>query len=277
MILQFTPENHEYSSGDATDWVSVTSFISHFKQPFDAEKQSRSSSKNKKSKWYGMSPELIRLAWKKESTRSTDLGTWYHEQRERDICELKTLERSGLALPIIKPVNRETDGVRIAPSQKLSDGIYPEHFVYLKSAEICGQSDLVEVIRSTVNITDYKTNKEIKTKGFTTWEGVVTKMKPPLAHLDDCHLNHYALQLSMYLFIILKHNPRLKPGKLTVQHVLFGEAGRDKYDNPITELDVYGEPVLKAVVPYEVPYLKKEVMSLINWLDDHRSIIKLIV
>ena len=34
--------------------------------------------------------------------------------------------------------------------------------VYLKSARLCGQADLVEIVNGYINITDYKTNKEIK-------------------------------------------------------------------------------------------------------------------
>jgi hypothetical protein len=55
------------------------------------------------------------------------------------------MEREGVVVPIFKP-SGETNGIRIAPSQKLDPGIYPEHMVYLKSAGICGQSDLVEVV-----------------------------------------------------------------------------------------------------------------------------------
>jgi len=182
------------------------------------------------------------------------------------------MERQGSTIPIFKPV--EIDHVKHSPNQKLVDGIYPEHMVYLKSAGICGQSDLVEVINGVVHITDYKTNKEIKLSGFTNWEGVTQKMQPPVSHLDDCHLNHYALQLSMYMFIILKHNPKLKFGSLTIHHILFEEVGRDKFDNPITALDTNGDPIVLDIVQYDLPYLKQEAISVIHWLEDNRNKIK---
>ena len=274
-ILRFTPHNHKYISikeEDQKEWVSVTSFIGNFKQPFDTDKVAVKSSKNKKGKWYGMDPEEIKTAWKNEALRATTLGTWYHNQRENDICELHDMERHGVTVPIFKPV--EIEGVKYSPDQKLKDGVYPEHMVYLKSAALCGQSDLVEVVNGHVHITDYKTNKEIKLEGFTNWEGITQKMSGPLSHLDDCNLNHYALQLSMYMYIILKHNPRLKPGILTIHHILFEEAGRDKFDNPISERDVNGEPIVKDIIQYDLPYLKKEAISLIHWLEDNRDKIK---
>ena len=268
MALIFKPEKHQYESidEDLVDWTSVTGFISKFKQPFDVDKIAEKTSRSKKSKWYGLSPEEIKIAWKAESNRATDLGTWYHAQREADICGLNTIKIEGKHIPIFKPI--ENDGVKTAPDQKLQEGVYPEHLVYLKSASLCGQSDLVEVINGKVNITDYKTNKEIKTEGYTNWEGKRQMMNPPVSHLDDCHLMHYALQLSLYLYIILRHNPRLSPGKLIIHHILFEEAGRNKFDNPITALDTNGDPIVTDVIQYELPYLKQEVITLINYWKD---------
>lgn len=271
-ILQFTAHNHKYTSADDINWLSVTSFISNFKQPFDAEKIAARVAKSKKSKWYGMTPENIKEAWKAEALRATTLGTWYHNQRENDICGLDDMERHGATVPIFKPT--EIEGVKFSPDQKLKNGVYPEHMVYLKSAGICGQSDLVEVINGVVHITDYKTNKEIKVEGFTNWEGITQKMSSPVAHLDDCHLNHYALQLSLYMFIILKHNPKLSPGILTIHHILFEEAGRDRFDNPISALDTDGNPIVTDIVQYDLPYLKKESISLIHWLEENRHKLK---
>jgi hypothetical protein len=157
----------------------------------------------------------------------------------------------------------------MAPEQKLKEGIYPEHLVYLKSAGICGQADLVEIVNGYINIYDYKTNKEIKEKGFTNWEGITNKMYSPVNNLDDCNLNHYNLQLSIYAYIIKKHNPKLKIGKLVIQHVKFEKVGDDDNGYPITKI-VNGEPSLEGIKMYELPYLKSEVTSLIMWLKDNK-------
>lgn len=276
MALRFTPANHSYESTDGSDipWISATSFISNFKQPFDGPKIAKKCAVNKKSKWYGMTEKEILTAWKSEADRATTLGTWYHNQRESDLCEFASIEIEGVMLPIFPPAV-EAGGVKFAPKQELEEGIYPEHLMFLKSAGLCGQSDKVEVRGGYVNILDYKTNKEIKTEGFKNWEGKVTKMLPPVSHLDDCHLNHYALQLSLYMFMILKHNHLLKPGKLIVHHVTFHEVGKDKFGNPVTAVDpLTGDPIVKEVIPYDLPYLKNEVITLVNWLKDNRHKIK---
>jgi len=274
MILTFIPQQHKYNSvePDGINWLSVTSFISNFKQPFEADLIAEKSSKSKKSKWYGMTPEAIKDAWKSEANRATNLGTWYHNCREKDICEVETMERHGVVIPVVKPIEKE--GIKYSPNQKLSSGVYPEHMVYLKSSGLCGQSDLVEVVNGEVHITDYKTNKEIKAEGYTNWEGVTQKMLPPLSHLDDCNLNHYTLQLSIYMFMILKHNPKLKFGSLTIHHIIFEEVDKNKFGNPITALDSNGDPIVKDIVQYDLPYLKQEVISLLHWLEDNHHKLK---
>jgi ATP-dependent exoDNAse (exonuclease V) beta subunit len=202
MSIVFNAEDHSYKSlspEEKINWTSVTTVVSAFKKPFDAKKTAEKVSKKKTSKWYGVDPVIIQEIWKNEADRSTTLGTWYHNQREDDLCSLASIEREGITVPVFKP-SGENNGIRVAPSQKLEPGVYPEHMVYLKSAGLCGQSDLVEVVNGKVNIIDYKTNKEIKMEGFTNWEGVTDKMLPPVDNLDDCHFNHYALQLSIYMY-----------------------------------------------------------------------------
>ena len=273
MAVIFKENGHIYESldknlnSDGLKWTSVTTFISMFKPKFNAKAQAKKSCKNKRSKWYGLKPKEVIDIWDKETKRAIKLGNWYHDQRESSMLDFKTIGREGVEVPIIKPIV-DSNGIKIAPKQELSDGVYPEHFAYLKSACICGQADLVTIVNGRVNITDYKTNKEIKEKGFTNWEGITSKMYNPVSNLDDCNLNHYNLQLSLYMYIILKHNPKLKAGKLLIQHVKFEKVGEDEYGYPITkELD--GNPVIEDIKMYEIPYMKKEVQSLIRWLKEN--------
>lgn len=272
MAVTFQAENHKYQSLDPDDrieWTSVTSFVGMFKQKFDPVSQSIKSSQNKRSKWYGMDPKEIQAHWTSETDRAITAGSWYHDQRESDLMSIDTIQRQGVNIPIIKPIWEGT--VKKAPVQRLTEGIYPEHFVYLKSAGVCGQSDRVEVIKDTVDIIDYKTNKEIKLTSFVNWEGNSVKMSGPCSHLDDCNFNHYALQLSIYMYIIIKHNPRYKPGKLMLHHVIFEKQGEDKFGNPILLKDKNNEPIVKTVVPYEAPYMKSEVIAMINYLTDNKK------
>ena len=275
MSITFKEEDHSYTSNnlDGIQWISVTSLTSHFKEPFDAKKVAQKVSKRKNSKWYGMKPKQIQDIWKKESERAMTLGTFYHNQREADLCALASIERDGVTVPVFSPIIK-SEGVKVSPNQKLEPGVYPEHMVYLKSAGICGQSDLVEVVNGKVSIIDYKTNKEIKMQSYKDWEGISQKMKFPLSHLDDCNFNHYALQLSIYMYIIIKHNPKLRPGSMFIYHIQFEEEGKDDYGYPITKYTDKGDPIVKEVVQIPVPYLKDEVISIIHYLTDNRHKLK---
>jgi hypothetical protein len=271
MSIRFNAKDHSYISIDASEkinWISVTTLISHFKKSFDAKTVALKVTKNKKSKWFGLDPKTIEEIWNNESDRATTLGTYYHNQREYDLCSLASIEREGITIPVFNP-SGETDGIRVAPLQKLDPGIYPEHMVYLKSKGLCGQSDLVEVVNGRVNIIDYKTNKEIKKESFKNWEGISEKLKDPIKHLDDCNYNHYALQLSFYMYIILKHNSKLLPGKIFIHHVVFEEEGRDEFDYPITKYNHNNDPVVKEVIQISMPYLYDEVISILNYIEDN--------
>ena len=274
MAVIFKEEGHIYESldenleKDKINWTSVTSFVGKFKPKFNAKVQAKKSSKNKRSKWYGMTEKEILNAWNSETERAIELGNWYHNQREENICEFNTIERDGVEVPIIRPIT-DDNGIKIAPNQKIKDGVYPEHFVYLKSLGLCGQADLVTIVNGKINILDFKTNKEIKETGFTNWEGITSKMYNPVSHLDDCNLKHYNLQLSLYAYIIKKHNPKLKIGKSQIQHVSFEKEGENKYGYPITKYNNQGEPIIKEIKMYDLPYLKDEITSLVMWLKDN--------
>lgn len=266
MSIVFKADDHSYTSIEGEEqiqWTSVTSLISKMKKHFDKEAVAKKVTKNSKSKWYGLDPKAVIQIWDNEALRATTLGTYYHNQRESDLCSLSSLEVDGVIIPIVPPVP-EINNLKHAPSQKLDPGVYPEHMVFLKSVGICGQSDLVEVVNDKINIIDYKTNKKIDTESYKNWDGISDKLQHPVSHLDDCNFNHYALQLSIYMYIMLKHNPKLKPGKMFIHHVTFELDGEDEYGYPITKYDDGGDPVIKQVIPMEMPYLKEEVIAILK-------------
>lgn len=256
-MVHFIDSTHSYYSPDSPDikWTSVTSVVHKLVEPFNEEEGAVKSSKNKKSKWYGLPVEEIRQAWKDENTRSKELGTWYHNKRENAL-----LGRTDIQ--VYKPIIEE--GIKKALPQKLTPGIYPEHLVYLLSAGICGQSDLVTVTDKSFSITDYKTCKEIKRESWKNWEGVSKKMLGHCKHLDDCEFYHYAVQLSLYAYMIWRSNPKLEIDKLTIEHVKFEEEGRNKYDYPIYKKDENGEYIVKDIEYIDIPYLGSEAQAIIN-------------
>ncbi len=271
-MLKFTDINHTYESiiPDDIRWVGVTTLTGSVKTPFKREEQALKSSKNRNSKWYTVPPAEILQAWDAEAQRASILGHWYHDKREKDMWSQGIIDGLRVILPVME------QDIKLAPNQTLHDGIYPEHLVYLKSAGICGQADVVKVHDGVVDISDYKTSKEITTAGYTNWEGVTKKMLVPLNHLDDCHLTHYSLQMSVYMYIILRHNPSLKPGRMHVDHIKFVKAGEDKWGYPLYYQDDTGNPIVESIQEIEVPYLRDAVLSLINYIQNPDNCNKII-
>jgi hypothetical protein len=271
-MLKFEEDGHRYLNVDENDsfqWVSVTRLVEQFKHPFEKEKVALNCSKGKNPKYAGKDPKDILDAWDKENKRAIMLGSWYHEQRERATLDCNTITRDGIELPIINSLYEGK--VKLAPEQTIVDGIYPEHLMYLRSASICGQADRVEVVSGKVDVYDYKTSKEIKLRGHQFYDGTRKMMVGPLRHLEDCEFNHYALQLSIYMYMILKYNYNLEPGEIEIHHITFEIESVDEYGYPVHATDPLGEPIIKKIEPLKLPYLKKEVITMLKWLDINKK------
>jgi hypothetical protein len=267
-MIVFIPETHKYVSVnplDTTDWKSVTTVLSNFKNPFDGKAISEKVSRKQGSKWFGLDPAEIRQIWEDESNRAINLGNFYHDREEMRFLSNKTMHMYGEELPVIWYIKDE-HGRKVASDQRLISGIYPEHMVYLKSAAIVGQSDRVEVAQGKIHVGDYKTNKTIEYSSFVDWEGNSKKMLGPVSHLDDCNYNHYNLQLSIYMYMMLKHNPRLKPGNITVYHIEFEQAGENKWGYPIEARDANGDPIVKKENVIQMDYLAREAHDIIEYI-----------
>lgn len=264
-MIIFKKQNHQYLSvnEDPIDWTSTTSSLKRYKNPFDGKAIALKSSKNQNSKWYGMDPGKIQQVWKDESNRSINLGNFYHDREEAELLKNYTMQMHGKELPVIWPMY-DHEGNKIAGSQRLTEGIYPEHLVFLKSAGLIGQSDRVEIADGLLHISDYKTNKEIEFKSYVNWEGMSKKMLGVVSHLDDCNYFHYSLQLSLYMYMVLRHNPKLKPGKINIHHVTFENTGFDQYGYPIARLDQDNNPIVKGVEYIPCDYLFSDVKAIVD-------------
>lgn len=257
MKVRFITAGHKYESIPALKWTSVTKMVEKFVPHFDDLYESERCSLNYKSKWYGIEPAEIRRLWEAENKRATDCGSWYHDMMERKALAAGKKIYRGIELPVHPPIMMP--GYKLAPEQSIKQGIYPEHFMFSESHGICGQSDLVYRYGNVVDIDDYKTNKELKTRGYGWKYGDPAMMTGIMSHLEDCNYNHYSLQLSIYMKLILLKNPMLKPGRMRIYHVEFENEGYDQYEFPILKRTADGGYVVKGGTWHTVPYLKKEV------------------
>jgi hypothetical protein len=163
---------------------------------------------------------------------------------------------------------------------ELGYNIYSEIGVYMQDSLISGCIDVPCISERGFCIVDWKTNKDgIKTEsGYyrkdkserpyqltNEWVKKHDVMLPPLNHLPDCNFYHYAMQLSMYAYMVEQslHVPCIG---LRLCHIqapfvlnkwgmpLRDEQGMYTIDSRKEETDSW----------HKIPYLRKEVISIIN-------------
>lgn len=251
MSVKFREENHCYCSVDPQDtriWTSVSKVLDAYKIPFQDILWSEYCAINPVHKLYGLAAAQIREVWRMEKERSIKLGKWYHSKQEAALC--------------CKNMCPVEDGWKYALPQEVTSGVYPEFIVYNEEHDITGQIDQLIIDKRKIVIRDYKTNKKLKTEGFKN-----QMMKSPLAHIGDANLNHYALQLSLYAYMVLYNNPGMVVDKLIIEHVMFKVARWDKFGYPVYQVDDNDEYIIESKKDIQVPYLSREI----RYMLEHRE------
>lgn len=244
--MNFTEHNHKYYTDSNVEYRSVTTILSKLKNPKDWDEILKKRAKKLK-----ISPEELQAQWDKEKNSSCEKGTAYHNKREKDLIDTGYVKYDDEHLCVHAPTWE--DGVKKAKSLKLEPGVYPELLMWLDSIGIAGQADYVEITsKKVLNVDDYKTNKKIEFKGYTNWAGKTEKLLYPVNHLDECNGSIYALQLNFYAYIILRHNPQLRLGRMRILHITVDEDGKE------------------VTIPYTIPNLQNEIKMLVNLIKENK-------
>lgn len=245
----FNDENHCYwNINDNEKYISVTTLIHQFTQPFDKdfwsaykalekhipkdswaiEKKSLLNSKkfdksildlyNISELEFNKTQQEILDEWDNENRKSCERGTKIHEELEYSFYNNPhniSLQKFGIGGKFeCKKDYSELD---------LEYGVYPEYLIYRESDDgilrIAGQVDLIIKSGNEITIVDHKTNKKIEQKsGFNTSTRSNVKMKYPLNNLMDCNFYHYTMQLSTYAWMLQKINPNFIIKDLILNH-----------------------------------------------------------
>lgn len=275
--IAFQEEGHKYFNlKDASiKYVSVTTMIEQFGQPFDKEFWSSYKALEKllpKKSWEiekksllntkKFNKELLSLydidendfnavqqdildAWDEENRKSCERGTKIHAGLENSFY------KKGKDISLSKyQIGGKFECQKNRTSLDLENAVYPEYLIHWDSPSgklhIAGQIDLLVKKGNSIVIGDWKTNKKIDTKSF--FDSKVrssVKMKFPLNNLDDCNYYHYCLQLSTYAYIIESYNPDFSIEDLVLVHF-------DHNDN---------------MTVYHLPYLRKEVERMLSYYE----------
>lgn len=261
--IKFLENTHQYINEDGRELISVSKFTDQFKEKVDwgaiaakvAAKETKAG--NKKTK------QDILDMWEHKRVSTADIGTLYHSIREQEIlsqpnpvfynvpCEKRQCEFSG------------SDKYSIPINKLQNNTVYTELMIYDLDYMICGQSDKVIVTNDKIHVHDYKTDKEISFKAYSSKWVDPRKMLPPLSHLDDANGNHYSIKMSLYMYMLWKANKgRFRPGDIIIEHV---SLKRDVETGiPVLE---DGKPVVEKIELIQLPYRKKEVMDMLQSLN----------
>lgn len=270
--VAFSENEHVYwNVDDNKKYISVTTLIHSFSQPFDKDFWSAYKSLEKllpKDSWAiekkallknkKFNPELLELynisknefnkvqqeildEWEANNREACERGTKIHSELENSFYNSGknvTLKKFG--------IGGKFECIKDYTDLDLENGVYPEYLIYRESDDgilrLAGQVDLIIKSGNDIYIVDHKSNKKIDLKsGYNAQTKSTAKMKYPLNTLDDCNYNQYALQLSTYAWMLQKLNPNFVIRDLIINH----------YDHE-------GNNTL-----YHCEYLKKEVEKML--------------
>ena len=184
--IQLEPESHTYTLNNSNlKFSSVTEFINTFFTPFDELKVAKKLTQLKK--YQHMSTQDILKDWEQRRNR----GTIVHKEIEDYITLKNSLE--------LDPKSQQ--GVFFLQEKCMSNKnnlLFPEVKICAETLNLAGTIDLMiyNKKKNKIYLIDWKTNLEIKKKGFQ--KGI----KKSTQLIDDCSFNRYTLQLSMYQYIL---------------------------------------------------------------------------
>ena len=115
---------------------------------------------------------------------------------------------------------------------------FSEVLVYSKELCIAGTMDVLMLNKDSEEhvIIDWKTSRRIEKKSFKGKKGI----KKETSNIEDCNYNHYALQLSLYRYILEKYYD-IKVSRQLIAHL--------KDD---------------GLESHSTPYMKKEILDMLD-------------
>lgn len=207
--VKFYDEPHKYYI-DNTELISVTTLIHKYQNDFDIDYWSEY-----KASQYNVTQDEIKRAWNFINKKGTLKGSLIHSYAE-NLFQNKIYEYpTDLVLKTFgfDPIKKEYD-----ITKKYIDNFYRDTFDKLipikteivlcdKDYKIGGMIDILFYNKkmNEFQIWDYKTNKDF------TYENKRNNLLFELSDLEDCDLEIYSLQLSLYKYLIEK-NTSIKLG-----------------------------------------------------------------
>lgn len=238
--ITFYDNDHSYKiDGEPSAKVSVTGLVNTVKEKFDEEKWA-----GIKAKEMGITPEEMKLLWKKNNQMATYQGSTLHNYIDNYYQNKVKPYNRDLAKAILGDVLHDMMYKNLKVLVKQFNNFYTDTSEYilpiknefvvgdLGDTRICGMLDMLayNTLSESFEIFDFKTNKR-----FSVESEFEKKLLPPVEHLDECEFNIYSLQLSLYKIFIQKYTD-IKIDKLKI---VWFSVNNDDYK--VIELKFLGE------------------------------------
>ena len=199
---------HEYSLRTQPDLVftSVTTFIDGFFESFDSEKIATKLVKTHP-RYADHTVESLIAEWNAAGQHGTDvheeIENWIKNGVEPDEININIATSTQLAFDLWVPRKaKAVAGVNwLKNYQKKSDiQVVSEVIIYSTELKMAGTVDVLALDKTTGNyeIIDWKTSKMINTSSY----GNKTGTSSFTRDVPDCNFYHYALQLSLYRYLL---------------------------------------------------------------------------
>ncbi len=223
--LLFNEDEHVYTL-HGQRMISVTTLIDECFEKFDADFWAE-----KKAKQLNTTAEELKAQWEANAQRARELGTAMHDKIEKYYMGIFS-------------ENDDTFNLFLQlASQHTLHPYRTEWRIYDEEYGVAGTLDFLEYQNGIFTIYDWKRSEKLIKNGCVERESPFRKNAlPPISHLSDTTYYHYALQVSMYRYILEKnYNIMVSQNRLAVFHPKNG-----RYHL------------------IDLPYLKKEVISILN-------------
>jgi hypothetical protein len=261
--VRFVEDVHKYFHGEQ-ELISVSGFTHLFEPEKDWKKIAAKVAKKQ-----GKTQKEVLDLWELKRNKGSQAGTMVHKIKESEALSGGRFLFENSELGIVESEYEPTgDKLSLNIDEIENDTTYPELMIYDLDFRVCGQSDLVVIHNGSINILDYKTDKSIEFKAFSSEWVEPEKLKRPLHHLDACNGNIYSIKMSLYMYLLWKANKgRFKPGKILL---MWTPIERDEegipvlYDASGAKVAENGTPRILFQKDIELPYRKKEVMTMLE-------------
>lgn len=196
--FRFDPDLHMYyyvnpdTGLTEQTFVSVTQFLSRFKEPFNSRFWA-----SRKAKARGVPTQTVLAEWDAIAKTATDLGTQVHEWIENFYSD------SPPSVPDEPgPFKERVEAFVKLHSSRLHrfTPVYQELRVFSRKWGIAGTTDAVFRLGDQYYVGDWKTNKAFTTDADP--EGRKKRLLWPFDDMWDNALNNYSIQLSLYRLIM---------------------------------------------------------------------------